>query len=62
VLRQQQVNHKFSIGNDVRSVFPEKFATNFILKVMFPVAQANNIDTVSRDPQMRVRLKISRQI
>ena len=48
VLCKQQINNKFALRNDVRSIFPEEFATKFILKMVLLVAQANNIDTVSR--------------
>ncbi len=51
VFCKQHINKKFSLRNDVRSIFPEEFATKFILKMVLFVAQANNIDTVSRDAQ-----------
>ena len=60
---KQHINQEFPLRNEVRSIFPEEFVTKFILKMVFFVAQANNIDTVSPQcPKPASRLKISRQI
>lgn len=62
-LVQCHVNYKFSTGNQVCTVFPEEIFTDFVVEIVNPVSQANNIDPIC--PQLsnpHRALKISRQI